>query len=290
MILENQSNSKISNDVLINVDELEKELLELGQVECPVNHYFGPNIYIREVFLKAGTFAIGHKQKNEHLNVMLTGSVAVVKDDGTVDVLKAPLMYVGKPGRKVGYVLEDCRWQNIYSTSETDIEKLESMFIEKSEAWINFEQSNKLLKNNSCEVDRKDFFDFLQQINVSETTAREQSENKSDQIEMPEQFKSSVFVRKSNIEGLGVFVTYPAISGSIIAPARINGMRTPVGRYTNHSKNPNAVFVKDENDDIWLVLKKDIAGCVGGNDGEEITVDYREAISLSCDKFLENKK
>lgn len=278
----------LSKNISIDIDELEKEMLEIGQAECPVAHYFGPNIYIREVFLKAGTFAIGHKQKHEHLNVMLTGSVAILKDDGTVDVLKAPLIYVGKPGRKVGYVIEDCRWQNIYSTNETDIEKLESMFVEKSEAWIKYKEKTNALENSSHSIDRDDFSNFLKEINVSEAIVREQSENTLDQIEMPEPFKSSFVIKKSSIEGLGVFITYKALSGSLIAPARLNGKRTPIGRYTNHSKNPNAIFIKDENNDIWLVLKKDVNGCSGGDDGTEITVDYRQAISLSYNDFLEN--
>jgi hypothetical protein len=51
-------------------------------------------------------------------------------EDGEKVEVVAPMTFVGKPGRKVAYILEDVIFQNIYSTDETDIEKLESMFVE----------------------------------------------------------------------------------------------------------------------------------------------------------------
>ena len=38
------------------VADLEKEMLEMPQADCPVAHHFGPGIYIREVTLPAGIF------------------------------------------------------------------------------------------------------------------------------------------------------------------------------------------------------------------------------------------
>lgn len=120
---------------VFDLDELEREMLAMPQAECPVAHYFGPGIYVREVTLPAGAYCLGHAQRNAQLNIMLTGSVAMVGEDGGVSVLKAPMMYVGKPGRKIGYVLEKCVWQNIYATEETNIETLEEMIVEKSPGW-----------------------------------------------------------------------------------------------------------------------------------------------------------
>ena len=60
------------------VADLEKEMLGMPQADCPVAHHFGPGIYIREVTLPAGIFAVGHTQRYEHLNIMLTGKVAII--------------------------------------------------------------------------------------------------------------------------------------------------------------------------------------------------------------------
>jgi hypothetical protein len=44
--------------IFSNVDEAEKEMLKLPQVDCPVVHHFGPNLCIREVFIPKGTKAV----------------------------------------------------------------------------------------------------------------------------------------------------------------------------------------------------------------------------------------
>lgn len=265
----------------LNIEQLEVAMLDLPQVECPVIHHFGPGIYIREVTLPAGTVAIGHKQKFPHLNILLSGSVAIIDDSNQVKVLKAPLIFTGKPGRKVGYVLETCTWQNVYSTSETDVDKLENMFLDKSAGWSAHNVANQLAQIDMSEIHRQDFADLLVEANISADVVRQQSENTADQCPMPVGYASNVTIRQSPIEGHGVFLSSPVREGDLIGPARIFGLRTPIGRYTNHSKTPNAVFVKSDDGDIFLIASKNISGCIGGGQGEEVTVDYRQALSLS---------
>ena len=271
------------------IEKVESHLLDLPQVECPVVHHFGPGIYIREVTLPAGTLAIGHAQRFEHLNIMLTGAVAMVGDDGQAKVLRAPMIFVGKPGRKLGYVLETCIWQNVYATDERDIDKLESMFLDKSATWQAHAEATKQLETYHRRDDREDFDLVVRMTGFTHETVRDQSENPHDQIKMPEGFAPKFTVRDSVIEGKGVFLSAPVDAGEVIAPARIDGFRTPAGRYTNHAKNPNAKFVKDQSGDIWLVAIRRISGCVGGSQGEEVTVDYRQALALSGINLIEGE-
>ena len=271
------------------IEQVESHLLDLPQVECPVVHHFGPGIYIREVTLPAGTLAIGHAQRFEHLNIMLTGAVAMVGDDGQTKVLRAPMIFVGKPGRKLGYVLETCIWQNVYATDERDVDKLESMFLDKSATWQAHAEATKQLETYHRREDREDFDLVVKLSGFTHETVRAQSENLRDQIRMPSGFAPKFTVRDSTIEGKGVFLSAPADEGEVIALARVDGMRTPAGRYTNHAKNPNAKFIKDENDDIWLVALRRISGCVGGSQGEEVTVDYRQALALSGINLIEGE-
>lgn len=263
------------------LEKLESHMLELPQVECPVVHHFGPGVYIREVTLPAGTFAVGHAQRHEHLNIMLTGSVAVLGDDGEVKVLRAPMIFVGQPGRKVGVVLETCIWQNVYPNPDDkrDVDALEAKWLDKSNTWQAHEAAKQLSLIDAHEADRLDFSKVVKLAGFDETTVRAQSENQTDQVPMPDGF-SRVTVRPSPIEGQGIFLSYPAEQGELIGPARLNGMRTPLGRFTNHSRTPNAVFVK-HGDDIYLYAARRIAGCTGGGQGEEVTIDYRQALALS---------
>lgn len=131
-------------DYVKTVELAEQKCLKLPQVECPIVHRFGPGIYIREMFIPAGTFVIGHHHNFENTNIMLKGRLTLLNEDGTTTELTAPFFYVGKPGRKMAYIHEDVVWQNIYATDERDIEKLESQFITKSTEWI----ANKELLDN----------------------------------------------------------------------------------------------------------------------------------------------
>lgn len=247
-------------------------MLTQPQAPCNVRHRFAPGVYIREVTILADTFAIGHYQKREHFNVMLKGRVTVMRDDGTTETLEAPQSFIAPPGRKVGYVHEDMVWLNIYSTDETDIDKLESMFLEKSPTYQSQQGPAGLLVDN-------DYEDMLAELGVSETEVRAQSEEQSDQRPFP-LGNYKVKVGKSRIEGLGLIATSDIKGGEIICPARLYGKRTPAGRYTNHARNPNAEMV-NEDGNIMVRARRDIAGCKGGKDGEEVTVDYRQAWALN---------
>lgn len=264
------------------VADLEKEMLGMPQADCPVAHHFGPGIYIREVTLPAGIFAVGHAQKYEHLNIMLTGKVAIV-DDGVVRVLEAPMIFTGKPGRKVGYVLETCVWQNVYATEETDIDALEAYYLDKSENWKAYDKEQSEIAHALNQHNRDDYAQVLKEFGFDAATARQQAEDESDQIDMPTAFKAVVQVRDSNIEGKGLFLSWHIAAGQIIAPARIEGKRTPAGRYVNHSVNPNCMYVADEKGDIYLMSLRDIEGCKGGGCGEELTVNYRQALTLNLE-------
>lgn len=255
-------------------------MLAQPQAECPVAHFFAPGVYIRQVTLKAGTFAIGHHQKTEHVNVMLSGVVALVTEDG-VKELRAPLVYIGQPGRKVGYILEDTVWLNVYATNERDIETLEATFLEKSATSQETERIMWETSVGSRQVDRDDFGAMLREVGISEETARAQSENEADQCAMPPEYASRFVVRSSPIEGRGAFLSEPARAGEYIAPARLGGKRTPAGRFVNHAVLPNARFMLDDCGDVHLYAVRDIAGCVGGSAGDEVTIDYREALKLS---------
>jgi hypothetical protein len=271
--------------VFSNVDEAEKAMLQLPQVDCPVVHHFGPNLCIREVFMPKGTMAVGHKQKFKHMNILLKGKVMMLNEDGNTRILEAPFIFEGEAGRKIGYVLEDMVWQNIYSTDLQDSNDVEGFFIEKSENWQN-DQSIKLsIQKVAKEADRNDYLKLLKECEISHEIAREQSENEEDQISI---FSNIVRVADSAIEGQGLFLTSPVKAGDVICQARIKGKRTQAGRFTNHSIFPNAKMVLLPNNDIDLVAISDINGCKGGSLGEEITIDYRQALSLSGINFKGN--
>lgn len=270
---------------------LESTMLDHPQVECPVVHHFGPGVYVREVHLPAGTLAIGHAQRFAQLNVVLQGSVAMLGEDGHLKIVQAPAIFTGPPGRKFGYVLRDTVWQNIYATEETDIEKLEAHFLDKSATWQTHHKEVASLRVALHERDRAAYRGFLTAFELDENIIRAQSENETDQISMPEAYQARVMVRDSFIDlsGKGVFLSAGVKAYELIGPARIDGKRTPIGRYVNHSDHPNCYFSERENGNIYLMAKKPITGCMGGELGEELTVNYRQALLIHVRNFLKEE-
>ena len=267
-----------------NIEQVEDDLLKLPQVDCPVTHKFSDGLYIRELFMPAGTFAIGHHQNFRHFNVMLKGKVLVLNADGTKTELTAPMSFTAEPGRKIGYVIEDMVWQNIYPTNETDIDKLEAHYLTKSDTWqINHDQRHELLSFER-EADRNDYLKMLDDLGVTHEQVIAESENEADQITLGIE-ECKVKIDRSPIQGKGLFATDNIKTGEIISLARYGGYRTQAGRYTNHALIPNA-FMKEIEGNIYLIAGRDIDGCKGGELGEEITIDYRQARAESLKEVI----
>lgn len=260
--------------------EAENIMLDMPQADCPVVHRFGDGIYIREVTMPAGILAIGHIQKFAQNNFLLQGKIAMVAEDG-IKVLEAPLFFVGEPGRKMGFVLETVVWQNIWATDETDVEKLEAMYMDTSGAGTVKQEQIAALEYAMREEDRIDYEAVIEASPFTHEEVRAQVENETDQIALPSEWGSVVARRGSNIQGDGMFLSWPVEKDIVLGPARLDGKRTPLGRYVNHSKNPNAKPELMDNGDVYLVANRDISGCQGGSPGEEITVDYRDMLRLS---------
>jgi hypothetical protein len=231
--------------------------------------------------MPAGTFAIGHRQKEQHLNILLSGKVAMLDHDGAPKVVSAPFMYTGTPGRKVGYIIEDVVWQNIYSTNETNIENLEERFLDKSNASKDFHQKLFDVRSFLSETDRQDFKRTIEELGFSEEEVSIVSQDASDQIDFPQESGSKISLRKSPIHGTGIFANFSIDEFEVIGPARLDGKRTPIGRYANHSVNPNSFFVSNDDGDIYLMSMRKIKGCSGGDSGEEVTVDYCQAVKIN---------
>lgn len=266
-------------------DGIEARMLEAPQVECPVVHHFGPGVYIREVTMPAGAFVLGHRHKFLHTNILIQGKLKFMCEDGVVREFSAPMVMQGKPGRKLAYILEDTIWQNVYATDETDVEKLEEMLLDKSEAWHLHEEQLLKLEESSANADREDFSALLDEFGLSEGFVWGVSESEDDQIPMPHNQGIGLCIRHSPIHGSGIFTGVSFKAFDVLAPARLGGKRTPVGRFANHSRNPNCFMAKNDQGDIYLLALRDITGAVGGSSGEELTVDYRQA--LRCSQSLE---
>lgn len=121
--------------VLSVADKLEEKMLQMEQAECPTVHHFYPGTYVREMRAKAGTLIVGHSHKEAHACALISGSLALIKDAHNYEIINAPLLFLAKPGRKIGFVLKDVVFLNVHKTSETDLDRLEALLIDKSDSF-----------------------------------------------------------------------------------------------------------------------------------------------------------
>ena len=119
------------------IEELEQAMLDCPeQVETPTFHHFAPGTYVREARFPAGVFALGHRHKSEHTNIILQGKISVLTD-GEVKTISAPHIFKSPAGeRKLAFIHEDTRWLNVHHTKATTVEAAEEDLIVKSATFL----------------------------------------------------------------------------------------------------------------------------------------------------------
>lgn len=146
------------------VDRLQAELLRMDlpehDNEPPVTNHFGPNIYMREILMKANDhkFVIGCRHKTRHYNIVLTGRASVLMDDeGTWEEIKAPAIFMSEAGvKKVLVVHEDMRWVTVHPLekdyTEEDMLLLEEKLTEEPPTQLHEEaRTQRILRRKEME-------------------------------------------------------------------------------------------------------------------------------------------
>lgn len=124
----------VRDDDAVKIERLEGAMLQHEQVECPLDHFFAPGVYVRQITVPGDVLLVGHEHRFEHVCVLLKGSITLATPDG-VETLRAPLTWVAKPGRKVFFTHEETVMQNVHATNERDLERVEDELVIKSETW-----------------------------------------------------------------------------------------------------------------------------------------------------------
>lgn len=105
---------------------------DMSEADCPVKHYFAPGLYVREMFIPAGTAIVGKIHKHAHFNDISMGRIRVSTEFG-FDIFEAPYRFVSIEGTKRAvYAETDVIWTTYHPTTETDLEKIEDQVIAKT--------------------------------------------------------------------------------------------------------------------------------------------------------------
>lgn len=107
------------------LDELEASMQGHPPANCPVEHRFTPGLYIREIFIPAGTLLTSATHKTEHPFVLAMGRIAVISENEGRVVYQAPYVGITKPNtRRALFAETDVIWVTIHKTDKTDLAEI----------------------------------------------------------------------------------------------------------------------------------------------------------------------
>jgi len=261
--------------------EMKKDTVNIIHIEP--KHYFANGLYAREIAIPKGVLLTGLIHKTEHLCVLSKGKVSVYTDEGMQTLESSTVVHSTAGMKRVLFAHEDSIWINFHHnpTNETDLEKIEQLYVVDSFEKLELFQSESL--RNKYINSSRSFQDVLDCLGVTAEQAQEISENKEDQIEYSHDV-DGVEVLDSSIHGKGVFAKKAFLKGEKISLARIGNLRTAVGRYCNHSSQANAEMTMNTNGYVALICSSDILS------GDEILTDYYFNYENSRPTSLDKKR
>lgn len=117
---------------------LEKIILTLEQVECPISHYQIEGVYCRSMFIPAGTVITGAIHNKENISILAQGTIRIT--NGTESkLISAPYIMVDQPGiKRLGVSETDVTFINIWRTDTTDLDEIEKEI--RSDTFEEYEQ------------------------------------------------------------------------------------------------------------------------------------------------------
>jgi hypothetical protein len=134
--IEKLNDKDVSNGKTMDekIDELEKVMVDnFEPINCPLNHRFTNGLYVREIFMPAGTLITSKIHKTQHQYFVLQGAVSVWIDEGEEHYIKAPYIGITEAGtRRVLYIWEDCIWATAHPNPDNENEEeIEERIIQK---------------------------------------------------------------------------------------------------------------------------------------------------------------
>ena len=250
------------------VKALQDELLKMPQADIITTHTFLPGVYERAITIPAWTVLTGAEHKTPYRVRLEKGTIAVNTDDG-VKVFTAPCEFEANAGmQRAGRVFdEEVVWVDVYDNPDdcTDLAILEDRLYVVPECGLADSRS----EEQKAQVD---YGLFLHQLGIADADVAKIAQIESDLIDMPEGV--SVELKPSRIHGLGLFATKDFETGETVCPGRLDGKRTPGGRFINHSQNSN-IQPELVGDNIFAVASRKI------NAGDELLVDYRASMRVN---------
>ena len=121
---------------------IEQELLQMPQVSCPVEHYQVDGVYVRSMFIPAGTILTGKIHNFENIAILAKGRIRITNGTDSYIISEDHIM-VDQPGvKRLGYAETDVTFITVHKTANTEIDDIEKELV--SDTFEEYEQQRLL--------------------------------------------------------------------------------------------------------------------------------------------------
>jgi len=108
---------------------IEQEILKMPQVELPIEHYQIDGVYVRSMFIPAGTILTGKIHNFESIAILAKGRIRITNGTDSYIISEGHIM-VDKPGvKRLGYAETDVIFITVHRTDNIEIEAIEKELV-----------------------------------------------------------------------------------------------------------------------------------------------------------------
>lgn len=112
-----------------NILKVEEALKALPTGDHFIEHFQIPGVYVRVLYIPAGTALTGKIHKTKHISILAHGELCLATKDCATKV-SAPRVFIDEPGTKrLGYAVTDVTFINIMRTDITNIDEIETELV-----------------------------------------------------------------------------------------------------------------------------------------------------------------
>lgn len=106
-------------------------LASAPQIDCPLEHWFAPGMYVRQCTIQADAYVLGKKHRHRHPTMLTRGEATINTDKGMVRI-SAPHIWISQEGaQRALYTHTECDFVTIHLNPDDgqDIDAIEAEHI-----------------------------------------------------------------------------------------------------------------------------------------------------------------
>ena len=104
---------------------IEKVIKQMEQGYSETKHYQIEGVYVRSLFIPAGTLLTGKIHNKESIGILAQGTIRIANGTDSF-IVSAPYITIDMPGiKRLGYAETDCTFITVHRTDATNIPDIE---------------------------------------------------------------------------------------------------------------------------------------------------------------------